>query len=85
MNIDACLNIFKTKGRPLTDPLIVHVNEMEAAMPLIDQSDARIMSIFTTLGKHYWPGPLTLCLKANMDIIPSVITADTGYVGVRIP
>jgi tRNA A37 threonylcarbamoyladenosine synthetase subunit TsaC/SUA5/YrdC len=32
----------------------------------------------------FWPGPLTLILKANDKISPK-ITADTGYVGIRHP
>jgi L-threonylcarbamoyladenylate synthase len=39
LNAEACQSIFTTKGRPLTDPLIVHVKDMEAAMPLILQDD----------------------------------------------
>ena len=29
LNADACLSIFTTKERPLTDPLIVHVHSLE--------------------------------------------------------
>lgn len=43
------------------------------------------MEIFHTLAKTYWPGPLTIVVKANMDIIPDLITANTGYVGLRMP
>lgn len=43
------------------------------------------MKYFTKLGEHYWPGPLTLVVKGNMEVIPAVITAQTGYVGIRIP
>jgi tRNA A37 threonylcarbamoyladenosine synthetase subunit TsaC/SUA5/YrdC len=28
---------------------------------------------------------LTLVVKANLDVIPLLITADTGYVGLRMP
>lgn len=35
---DACLSIFNAKGRPLTDPLIVHVHSVEQALSLADQS-----------------------------------------------
>jgi tRNA A37 threonylcarbamoyladenosine synthetase subunit TsaC/SUA5/YrdC len=37
------------------------------------------------LGKIFWPGPITLVVKANLDRIPMLITADTGYVGIRVP
>jgi len=35
LNADACLSIFKTKGRPLTDPLIVHVLSLDQGLILI--------------------------------------------------
>ena len=38
LNADACIEIFNSKGRPLTDPLIVHVHSMEQGLSLIDQS-----------------------------------------------
>ncbi len=33
----------------------------------------------------FWPGPLTVILKANLNLIPLEVTAGTGYVGVRAP
>lgn len=88
LNPDACMSIFNTKGRPLTDPLIVHVHSVEQALPLIDQKQENaeiIMNIFQELAKAYWPGPLTMVVRANLDVIPSLITAETGWVGIRIP
>jgi L-threonylcarbamoyladenylate synthase len=43
LNEQACLSIFETKGRPLTDPLIVHVPDMDAALPLICQEDQNVL------------------------------------------
>lgn len=85
LNADACRSIFTTKGRPLTDPLIVHVHSMEKAQGLISHENERISTIFKELGSKLWPGPLTLVTKANLDVIPSLITAETGFVGIRIP
>ena len=85
LNADACLQIFASKGRPLTDPLIVHVHSMEQGLSLIDQSQAEIIQLFTSLGEKYWPGPLTMVVKANLDLIPMMITAQTGFVGIRLP
>lgn len=36
LNSEACKLIFETKGRPLTDPLIVHVASLDQALDLID-------------------------------------------------
>lgn len=43
------------------------------------------MTLFKLLSEKYWPGPLTLVVKANLDVIPSLVTAETGFVGIRIP
>jgi L-threonylcarbamoyladenylate synthase len=82
---DACLNIFKTKGRPLTDPLIVHVHNIEAGLALVNHTSPIISTTFKQLGAKYWPGPLTLVTEANLDKIPMLITADTGFIGIRVP
>lgn len=85
LNAEACQKIFTSKGRPLTDPLIVHVHSVEQGLTLIDQSDAEVVRLFKDLTARYWPGPLTLVVKANLDLIPMMITAQTGFVGVRMP
>ena len=36
LDAEACKSIFTTKGRPLTDPLIVHVCSVDQALSLID-------------------------------------------------
>ena len=69
----------------MTDPLIVHVHSLEQGLSLIDQSDPEIVQLFTILAGKYWPGPLTIVVKANLDLIPLMITAQTGFVGIRLP
>lgn len=57
-------------------------------MTLVDQKQdnfEKIMQIFKQLAEKFWPGPLTIIVKANLDVIPSLITAETGFVGLRIP
>ena len=83
LNEEAVRAIFTAKGRPLTDPLIVHVTGMAKALELVDVSgDAK--RAFVSLGNLFWPGPLTIIVKAA-PCIPSAITADTGFVGIRVP
>jgi len=76
----AIKRIFELKGRPLINPLIVHINDLDM-LELITQDipeDARI------LAEHFWPGPLTMVLpkKAN---VPNIITANKPTVAVRMP
>lgn len=86
LNPEACLSIFTTKGRPLTDPLIVHVESKEQAISLADQSQSEnLFKVFHMLTDKFWPGPLTVIVKANLDKIPLMITAETGFVGLRMP
>lgn len=83
MNEAAVNLVFLSKGRPLTDPLIVHVLDSSAAIPLIELSKGE-EDIFRVLTAAFWPGPLTLIVKAS-SLIPPSVTAHTGYVGVRAP
>lgn len=80
---EAIKNIFVVKGRPLTDPLIVHVPDIETALKIID-IDGENRKVFEHLAKTFWPGPLTIVAKAS-KLVPSLVCADTGFVGVRIP
>ena len=84
LDSDAATSIFTTKERPMTDPLICHIAEKEDAAELIDENE-NIVEIFDLLAERFWPGPLTIVVKANNDKISPIITADTGYVGIRIP
>lgn len=83
LNENAVLDIFRAKGRPLTDPLIVHIAHVEDAHRLIDVSPD-VEAVFTVLGRQFWPGPLTIITKAS-NLIPLSVTANTGSVGIRCP
>jgi len=61
------------------------VHSLEHGLSLIDQSDAKVVELFKTLAAKYWPGPLTMVVKANLAVIPSLVTAETGFVGIRMP
>jgi len=63
----------------------VHVHSLEQGLELIDPQNESVLTTFKELGKIFWPGPITLVVKANLDRIPMLITADTGYVGIRVP
>ena len=83
-DVDACFKIFEYKGRPLTDPLIVHVCSIEMAKKIII-IDKEIEPLFNLLTKNFWPGPLTIVLKANLDLLSTKILAGKDTVGIRFP
>ena len=69
----------------MTDPLIVHVYSLDQALTLIDQSNEKVQTLFKLLATTFWPGPLTLVVKSNSKLIPDLVTAGTGFVGIRMP
>jgi L-threonylcarbamoyladenylate synthase len=77
---EAVARIFEVKGRPVTDPLIVHLLGMEDAGPLV----TRIPASARRLAEAFWPGPLTLILPSTPSI-PSVVTAGLDSVALRAP
>ncbi len=72
--------IFEAKGRPATNPLIVHVEDEAAARRCV----AAWPDAAQALADRFWPGPLTLVLPRS-DLIPDVVTAGQATVGVRVP
>ncbi|KAF0971653.1 hypothetical protein FDP41_009876 [Naegleria fowleri] len=82
----AVYSIFKAKKRPLTDPVIVHVlNVQEAKKYIVIEENSLYMKFYDYLAECFWPGPLTIVSKSNENIIPDCVTASTGYVGLRVP
>ena len=72
--------IFRAKGRPQDNPLIVHVSSRDQAK--------RLAKVWTAaaekLTQAFWPGPLTVIVKAS-DVIPKTVTAGLDTVGLRMP
>jgi L-threonylcarbamoyladenylate synthase len=77
---DAVAGIFRAKGRPPNNPVIVHVAEpAEARQIVADWPD-----IAERLARRFWPGPLTLVLPKR-DVVPDIVTAGGPTVAVRVP
>lgn len=78
-NPTACEAIFALKRRPLFDPLIVHVDDLDQA-----RQYAVFSLVATHLAERFWPGPLTLVLP-RLSPIPDIVTAGRPTVAVRAP
>jgi L-threonylcarbamoyladenylate synthase len=76
----AVRGIYAAKGRPSTNPLIVHVDSVEAARKLSREWPASA----DRLAAQYWPGPLTLILPKR-DEVPDEVTGGGATVGLRVP
>jgi L-threonylcarbamoyladenylate synthase len=78
-NAKACRAIFRAKGRPANDPLIVHVDSLEQAdeVAVLNETARKVAKLF-------WPGPLTLVLPKR-DGVPNIVTSGLPSVAVRLP
>ena len=76
----AVRRIFEAKGRPSTNPLIVHV----ADMFLAKRQAAGWTEAADRLAEAFWPGPLTIVLPAA-DSISKLVAAGGQTVGLRVP
>jgi L-threonylcarbamoyladenylate synthase len=73
--------IFRAKGRPAHNPLIIHLAEM-APVGELAHLDRRAVR----LAEAFWPGPLTLVLNARPGSpIVAAATAGLDTVAVRVP
>lgn len=77
----AVARIFEAKGRPSFNPLITHVNDVDAVLDLAEMNDhARI------LADAFWPGPLTMILpRKEGSGLSDLVTAGLDTVAVRVP
>jgi L-threonylcarbamoyladenylate synthase len=79
-NLEAVAKVFALKGRPSSNPLIVHL----ATATQAEQWATDISPAARRLMQHFWPGPLTLVLAARDDV-PREVTAGQDSVALRVP
>lgn len=79
-NVFAVEKIFKAKGRPQDNPLIVHLAEVGD----IEKYARDVPKIAYKLAEKFCPGPLTMVLQKR-ERIPDITSAGLDTVGIRIP
>ena len=80
-NDDAVAAVYAAKGRPASNPLIVHVAKPDAARDL-----ARFDGRAEALAATFWPGPLTLILSKQAGCaIAGRACAGRDTVALRVP
>jgi len=77
---ESVAEIYKAKGRPADNPLIVHIWNVSQLAELVEE----IPENAGILMKKYWPGPLTIIFKKNKNL-PDYITRGLDTVAVRMP
>ena len=74
----ACAKIFEAKERPLRDPLIVHLSDLEWLERL-----ATPTGLAVRLAQAFWPGPLTMVLPRTASV-PDLVTSGQDTVALRM-
>ena len=72
--------IYKAKGRPSDNPLIVHIANMTQLEEIVEE----VPKVARTLADNFWPGPLTMILKKN-KVVPKQTTGGLDTVAIRMP
>lgn len=80
LNEKAVANIFKAKGRPNDNPLIVHIAEFSELENIVSE----VSDLAKKCMDAFWPGPFTAVLPKK-DIIPSCVSGGLKTVAVRMP
>ncbi len=73
-------NIFIAKGRPMDNPLIVHIADIKNIYEVVSEFHETAQK----LAEKFWPGPLTMILPKNSKI-PNEVCAGLSSVAVRFP
>jgi len=79
-NSEAVGNVYKAKGRPSDNPMIVHICRASD----LGQLTPRLSPDIVTLIENFWPGPLTMVLKKKPEV-PDRTTGGLDTVAVRMP
>ncbi len=78
---DGCVEkIYKAKGRPSDNPLIVHISEISQWNSLVTKIPQSAMA----LAEKFWPGPLTIILPKS-DVVSDKVSGNLPTVAVRMP
>lgn len=80
LNDDAVKSIYKAKGRPSDNPLIVHIAEKDELALLVREITPKAKA----LAERFFPGPLTIILPKS-DLIGSTVSGGLDTVAVRMP
>ena len=80
MSEAAVEKIYEVKGRPAIKPLALMVHDPSAMKKYCEDVPPQALS----LAKRFWPGPLSIVLKAKQSV-PEIVRAGGKTVSLRCP
>jgi L-threonylcarbamoyladenylate synthase len=84
LDANAVKRIFEAKGRPSSDPLILHLSSLDDLERVTPKLSLELERNVQKLAQAFWPGALTLVLPRGSDV-PLEVTAGGQTVAVRVP
>ena len=84
LDAEAVASVYKAKGRPSDNPMIVHIADATDLYELIDGGIKGLSDEASKLMINLWPGPLTLIFK-KAAIVPDITTGGLDTVAIRMP
>ena len=80
LNENSVKNIYKAKGRPSDNPLIVHIAKKEDIIPLVKEVTPKAQALIDA----FFPGALTIILPKS-ELVGNVVSGGLDTVAVRMP
>lgn len=85
---EAVKKIYKAKGRPSDNPMIVHISQIDDIREIADVTShtmsAQALENFNRCADAFWPGPLTMVLPKK-EVVPLTTTGGLDTVAIRMP
>ena len=80
LSADAVKKIFKAKGRPNDNPLILHISSVDWLYRYAEN----VPDLALKLAEKFWPGPLTM-IMSKKNIVPEETSGGLDTVAFRMP
>jgi L-threonylcarbamoyladenylate synthase len=89
----AVQSIYEAKGRPSSNPLIVHVGTRLGSLDALEKAglisksrlSLKAQGVLTHLMDAFWPGPLTFVLPAGPELTSKAVTGGRDTIAIRRP
>lgn len=80
-NQQAVENIYRAKGRPSDNPLIVHIHDQRQLTDFVTEVSEQV----TQLMNAFWPGPISFILPLKSGYLCEKVTGGLKSIAVRMP
>ncbi len=79
-NVEAVRSVFRAKGRPQDNPLILHISSID----MLKDIAVSIRPLALVLAENFWPGPLTMIFPRKPHV-PAETCGGLDTAAVRMP